>query len=496
MGGMSPYVASVQAFDDYGRGGEIASNTHASGVLPAAYGAQANALTRLQGTRFVDPVSGQIVRQPMTPGEMAQAQSQLEQFASNRSNQNFQQALGMLGGGGSYGGSGMRAPAGSTGGSMSGGALANGTGSWATRTGGAAGPAGNAQQIPWINGQLKGMYQPGGGVPRDPNTGAPMSTYGMSYGTGGVATVPLGGSTRVTGNLYGAGGVGGSGGVNGGVTGQGSGTSTGSQAGGFEVNRDLHGAFSQALMGAIQGPGMDAATQQRIINRGNDALSESQDAALLGMREQANSAGAGGSGGAQSAGERELHSDFAGQRAGNIRNVQIGAETDRLNRMNQALGIAGGYLGNVEDRAAAEARWQAEAARDDRNKLIDLMVNQKTALPSLAGSGQTFGFNFGFGGGANSNTPQGGGAVSQPGPMFNTTIGGVAGSQTGNTAQEQGGGLALRRGVAGTRPIGGIQMAGNTGATQTFNAQGIGSNERGGKGVVGMGTGKKPLFML
>jgi hypothetical protein len=208
------------------------------------------------------------------------------------------------------------------------------------------------------------------------------------------------------------------------------GTSSGQTGGGFANNQELHGAATGSLLQLLNNSGMDERTIQGLVSRGADELSESEKQARLEMRASAAAAG-GGEGGDYDSAVRELSSNFAGQRAGQSRDIRLAAEQDRLNRQLGTLGTAFNFLGSVEDRAAADARWQQQMLRDDRSALMALMASNRPAVPNysaLAGqAGNWNQFAMPFGGGAN----QGAGPGS-------ATSGGGANTRPTNTPASQG----------------------------------------------------------
>jgi len=203
------------------------------------------------------------------------------------------------------------------------------------------------------------------------------------------------------------------------------GSSTGATGGGFPANQGLHGEATGALMRLLQNPGMDQRTVQQMVSRGADGLSEAEKSARLEMRANAVSRG-GGEGNDLNTAEQALQSQYAGMKAGQQRDITITAEQDRLNRTGQTLNTAFSFLGSVEDRAAADARFQQQMNRDDRNAMMQLLANNRPAVPdysaltALAGQGANR-FTMPFGGGAN----QGAGPGSATGAPQKPTAGGA-----------------------------------------------------------------------
>ncbi len=185
-------------------------------------------------------------------------------------------------------------------------------------------------------------------------------------------------------------------------------------------------AFLQNLNQALEAPGMSQEAVENIISRGSDELARGAEAAGLGLRDVALASGArdaadltGGLG--------RIQEDVGRQQAALGRDVRIAAEEQRNQQRMQALGAAGGYLGRVED-----------IARQDRNRLMELLLSQQFETPDFSNLIQTAGLQGGGGGGfgvqsggAQYGRPSGGvgGRPSNRRPMG---YGGTGGRETGN----------------------------------------------------------------
>lgn len=271
--------------------------------------------------------------------------------------------------------------------------------------GGGTASAGYGQQLAWPT-NMSNAYQTGvaNGTIK-PN----INNVWWNPQTNQIETAPRGGTPGFGSNGFGAGVPGYGGGAGGGGY-LGGGQSNGTNAGGFEVNRALHGDFTNSLSDMLKNPGLKQKTIEGMINKGTDEIAESESQAGLDLTERAAAMGGMEGGGIQK-GMRELRSDYAGKRAGLARDIRTDAEKDRLNRIEAGLGIAGSYLGRVEDRQAADARWQAENAREDRNQMIQMLMNK----PSSGPGGQSFAFSQFGGGAANSGMQFGGGGLNPSG---------------------------------------------------------------------------------
>ena len=463
----SPFIQGMYAYNDQGQGGQISGPTGMSGFLPAAWGAQnwadQDLADRTQG--LVDPRTGQLTRQPRTPAEMAQAQSQLEKWANTQQTNNYNQAMGMLTG--SFGG----AP-GSVNGSYVPGMEDIGGGSQSPY--GYASPIGGNSRTGFTpnSGDIlratlgsgpQGMSAPGVSGTRDGRTGQlinnstgelmsqPPTGFGPAGPQGFTNQMGAGGQTQFT-------------------SGAGGGYTSGTVGGGFAVNQNLHNDFTSRLHDMLQNPGLSDATVNKMIGRGNDQLAQSESDAAMNLTERANANGGGA--GAIQGGLQQLASNFAGQKADNQRQITTQAAQDAENRQQQAMGTAGEYLGRVQDREAANLLRQTQMARDDRNQEMQMMLGRQYSVPSLSGGGQQFGVNFGVGGGANAGgqtgSISGGAQMGAFGPgQGGTTPSGFGGSQnsqqTGSSARWGAPAQQFNSGVLGMSSKGGGGGGANAG---------------------------------
>lgn len=180
------------------------------------------------------------------------------------------------------------------------------------------------------------------------------------------------------------------------------GSAAGAAAGaGQDANAPIRDLFLKQMSGLLSKPGLTEAEIEGIINKGTEEISESERDAALRSKQLAASMGFTGGGG-EMKGERELSQGYSGQRANLARDVRLEAARDRMNRIENALGIAGGFLGR-QDAAS-------QAAQD---RMLNFLMNQKFQTPDLStqisapptwgGGGST---GFGFGGGATARGDQ------------------------------------------------------------------------------------------
>jgi len=182
----------------------------------------------------------------------------------------------------------------------------------------------------------------------------------------------------------------------------------GSGGGNSDRLAGMRGMFETSLQGVLNDPGLSDDAVERIISRGTDEIRASQRDAGLDMRDVAQAAGA-GSLSDLAGGLSEMRDSYDRQSSALARDVRLAAEQDRSQQRLAGLGVAGNYLGRVED-----------AARQDRNKLMELLLSQKFQTPDMGGMIQNAGLNGGtgtsglYGGGANSGQRYAGDARKRP----------------------------------------------------------------------------------
>jgi hypothetical protein len=442
-------TATVLAYDSYGRpiwnSGEMSTQGGVGGIgnqVEMLQQHDANISQAMQG-QFVNPITGQLMRQPLTPGQAAAAGDGLDAFAANQQGDRDKMIMSLLGAGG-YGSS-----YGSTSGSGYGGGqgLASGIGM--------RGPGGNI---------LGGM-----GVGHGSNNTSPIGANGIGSNkvvyTDMMTSGPAGSKTFWNGpgmNLrptaqqagmrpggYPTRGSEGYAGNSGGVT-EGS---RGPAAGGGATG-NFRSAFESELMKTMQAPGIDP---EPIINKGTEEIAEGEKNAQFNLDNKAASMGVGG--GAVSGANREILSDFAGKRADLARTTRVDAALSAQNHKLGAMNAASNYYGKLDDNARADRDRADENARADRNMLMSYLMN---------------------GGGSRGG---GGGGGGSGGDRFSGLM-----SQAG-----QNGGLAFSAMAGGsTRPKGPSTYAGGFGGGSLTErpGQGIGGGTPPGNGLQAVGGGR------
>jgi hypothetical protein len=129
----------------------------------------------------------------------------------------------------------------------------------------------------------------------------------------------------------------------------------------------LEGQFTSKLMEMMNTPGISEKTTEGIINRGTDEINAGQMDAQRNLTQMANAMGF-GTGGGNLAANRQLATDFGGQRANLARDVRLDAAMKNAQSQYQSLGLASDWLGRqkaIEAQAQSqrEAREQANAGR-------------------------------------------------------------------------------------------------------------------------------------
>lgn len=153
------------------------------------------------------------------------------------------------------------------------------------------------------------------------------------------------------------------------------------------VDKDILGGFKTNLLKTLDNPGIDARTEQDIINRGSEGLATAETGAKQGLVDAAAAAGFTPAGGSAQRGLASIASDYAGKKASNARDVGIDVANSRKQQMLQALGLAGNYTSHEQDAMNSYYRYLADSKREDRNMMIGLMNQQKPLVPSVTGGG-------------------------------------------------------------------------------------------------------------
>lgn len=182
------------------------------------------------------------------------------------------------------------------------------------------------------------------------------------------------------------------------------GLSGGSSGAATDTMKPIRDKFLSGLTSTLDNPGLSDSAVQGIVSRGQEEINATNKDTQANMLDLALASGARNAGDT-AYGQQRLADQAGRQRAGLGRDVRIAAEQERNSQRLAGLGVAGNYLGRVED-----------AARADRNQLMELLLNQKFETPnlsnlsSMAGMGSTgWGTtSVNSGGGANS----GGGTAS------------------------------------------------------------------------------------
>lgn len=130
---------------------------------------------------------------------------------------------------------------------------------------------------------------------------------------------------------------------------------TGGQAtsGTNATGNPLLDTYLSGLENQIKTPGIGEGTIEGIINRGNEGLANSEMQAKQDLGNRAAAAGFSDSGALQQ-GIGALDTQFAGQKAANASNTRISAAQQAEQERMQALGQAGGYLGQQLQLAQAQ----------------------------------------------------------------------------------------------------------------------------------------------
>lgn len=152
-----------------------------------------------------------------------------------------------------------------------------------------------------------------------------------------------------------------------GFSGGGSGISGGGGRGGSaSTSNPLFATFEKGVRQAIENPGLTEAEIQAMVNRSNEGFTGAQESNERDLAERAAAAGFGRSGALQ-AGQQALGEQYATQKAGAARDIRLGAAQDRGNKVLQALGVGGGYLGRLQDNANAQSNWLSNYYRNKAN---------------------------------------------------------------------------------------------------------------------------------
>lgn len=180
----------------------------------------------------------------------------------------------------------------------------------------------------------------------------------------------------------------------------GGGSSSGTVGGGFENSRDLYDTWKTRLKGQLENPGISAQTEQKMVNRATDQISEREASTRQQLTDRVAAMG-GSNSGAMQQGLRKVASEYGGQIAKTGSDIRVGVEQDRQNRLYAALGLSGSYLSQLEDRQAADARMRA--AEDRADGRAQMVSGGGGGAPNATPFAGGFNFNFGTneGGGAN-----------------------------------------------------------------------------------------------
>lgn len=171
----------------------------------------------------------------------------------------------------------------------------------------------------------------------------------------------------------------------------------------------LYNAFSTALLKQLNSTGLDPATLQDIINRGNEGLSTAQAGDERTLQMQAARSGFGNSGDLLR-GIQDIGTKYAGMKADNARQASVASAQQALQIQSSALGQAGNYEQGLNS-----------LAHSNNLAMVDLLNKQANAsVPNVGGGGygQQNPIGPSFGGGANSNSGNQGGMTNSRAPQM------------------------------------------------------------------------------
>jgi hypothetical protein len=362
---LSPYVNNISAYDAYG------NPLWDSGAMPMSGAGQTvqmlnqydAKLTGQLGSQLVDPQTGQLIRQPTTPGEAAAAADAMEQFYQRQTNQQNQAIMNMLGGGQNF----------SSYGQTQGGQNYTGYGAASDRmTTNPYGQAVSATTGIAPGGSPGSLASIGVGANGQPLQGLGSAQIGANGSIGAFSPAqsngPLMGGTRpMASSGAGAGGASYGGSFGSAMSGGGVGG-----PGGFRP------MFEQELYKSMTNPGLSEGAVNSIINQGTEEIASGERNSLNQLQDHAAGANITG-GGAQSGANREVLSDFAGKRANLARDVRVQAELSKQNEKLGAMRSASDYFGKLDDNARA-----------DRNQLIQFLMSNRGGGGSSGGNQSPF----------------------------------------------------------------------------------------------------------